>query len=799
MGRLLALICALVAGLALAWASQRTPPVLGADAPAGVFSATRAMADVRQIASTPHPIGSVRNAEVRDHIVSRMTALGLTPQVRRGPAGSAEGQHAQRVVFGGKVENIVGVLPGMDRAAPAVALMAHYDSVPGSPGAADDAAGVASALEVVRAIKARGIPARDVIVVITDGEEAGLLGARAFFAGDPLAKRIGMVVNMEARGGGGRVQMFQTGPEAGELVELVRQAGTRPSAASLTTFVYSLTPNDTDFSLALAAGVPGLNYAFIGRQFDYHSPTSTPSRLEQGSLQDMGQQVLATAGRAAFAPALPQPAADVIYSQAFGDLLIAYPPGVGWTLLAVAAVLICVGVVRAARLGPLPGWDVLRGAFALPAMAGTAASVLYLARKASGADFGFLGQRPLLAQAAVWEPAIMLIGLGVLLIACAELARGRLRFVMLPLLAGLGAQIGGPDPTALYIALPATVLAAVSYGWASERSAGWLGVLLGGLILAGLTTALAPAASYALAWPLLAAALAAALTGFNRHSGPVALATIAVIGAVTVGWAGGMAHLMFLALDFPAILALPIIMAGMVLWPLAQPAEGAPPERLAGRLTLLAGVVLLLIVRFGEPHDARHPRATPIAYHLDQVGRRAWRVSDVPDRDPWSDAVLRTERPKAKLRQHGQWMFTPRAVGVVAPYVEAPKPSFTLTRIAGGRLRLWVEPAGQRSVSLRLQPDQPMRLERVGGLAVDEALEPQLWTQVHWQAAQEGVELILRPAEDAGGLRLLNVEYAIRTDGWPKGAKPLPPRPPNARPFGTGDVAVLGGTVTLTW
>jgi len=45
-------------------------------------------------------------------------------------------------------------------AAPAVALMAHYDSVPASTGASDDAAGVASALEIVRAIKARGVPAR---------------------------------------------------------------------------------------------------------------------------------------------------------------------------------------------------------------------------------------------------------------------------------------------------------------------------------------------------------------------------------------------------------------------------------------------------------------------------------------------------------------------------------------------------------------------------------------------------------------------------------------------------------------
>nr|QQZ51290.1 hypothetical protein JKL49_09545 [Phenylobacterium glaciei] len=36
-------------------------------------------------------------------------------------------------MIGGVVENLIGVLPGKDRKAPALALMAHYDSVPGSP------------------------------------------------------------------------------------------------------------------------------------------------------------------------------------------------------------------------------------------------------------------------------------------------------------------------------------------------------------------------------------------------------------------------------------------------------------------------------------------------------------------------------------------------------------------------------------------------------------------------------------------------------------------------------------------
>src|SRR4030095_13652037 len=77
-------------------------------------------------------------------------------------------------------------------------------------GPADAIMGVAASLEPVRAIKARGVPARDVMVLFTDGEEAGLLGANHFFRRDPLAKRVGLVFKLEARGGGGRARWRRT-------------------------------------------------------------------------------------------------------------------------------------------------------------------------------------------------------------------------------------------------------------------------------------------------------------------------------------------------------------------------------------------------------------------------------------------------------------------------------------------------------------------------------------------------------------------------------------------------------------
>src|SRR4051794_13265228 len=117
MGRLLALIGALIAAALIAGASLRPPAPQPAGAPATAFSAERAMADVQLLAPEPHPIGTEANHRVRDRLLARMTALGLSPEVRPG-VGLLIPKHAANLALAGRVENVVGVLPGRDRAAP---------------------------------------------------------------------------------------------------------------------------------------------------------------------------------------------------------------------------------------------------------------------------------------------------------------------------------------------------------------------------------------------------------------------------------------------------------------------------------------------------------------------------------------------------------------------------------------------------------------------------------------------------------------------------------------------------------
>ena len=795
MGRLLALAAALSAALVIAWAGEQNPRPQPAGAPAAVFSAERAMADVRAIASVPHAIGSNANHAARDHLMARMAALGLSPQVHAGVGVFYRPGGKTLFVSGGTVENLVGVLPGRDRTAPAVALMAHYDSVPGSPGAADDAAGTASALEVIRALKTHGVPARDVVVLLTDGEEAGLLGADAFYSRDPLAKHLGFVFNMEARGAAGRVQMFQAGDGNGGTIDVLRHTAPDPHASSLTGYIYAHMPNDTDFTVSKKAGVAGLNYAFLGHQFEYHSPTSTPATLDRGTLQDMGQQVLATAQAVAFSPTLPAKTPDLTYGQTLGGLTLAYPPQMGWLILVASALLIAFAVVRARRIEAFPWTDVLRGVGAgLVAVLG-GCNLLHFARLATGSRFGFLEQRFLLAQADRWEAALMLLGLGFMILTAAELARGRRAIAVLPLLAGVGGCIFlGFDKEGLGLGVMAAVLALVSYGRPVSRAGAWTGVLVLGLIVAVAVQALAPVTAFVFAWPLALASLAAAASALSARKGDASLIVIAVLAAVGVGWVGGLAHSAYLALDMVELMGMPLLLTALLLWPLAQPNEGAPPARLVGPALLIAGLAVLVAVRFAHPFDARHPQVSYVGYHIDQDLHKAWRFTNSPEHTAWTDQVLKADGGQISKLTH--WSYREPVDAAPAPFIQEPAPQISLAKQPDGTVILhFVPPPGARSVLLMLKPDTAVSVEQLSGAANHIPLKPGANTILQWAASPQGLDITLKP----GGPGSLQVGYVATLEKWPATAKPLPKRPENVSGFDNSDSTSLTGRRSFSW
>jgi Peptidase family M28 len=264
------------------------PPVRHAP---GEFDAGRAKARLASVLGDqrPHPADSGADDAVRARLVATLQQMGLHPAVHDQMACN-DFQKA-RLVACARVRNVIAALgPSNGKA---LLLSAHYDSVPVGPGASDDGIGVATLLEVGSLLKDRPL-SRPVILLFNEGEELGLVGARAFLA-DPLSKNVDSLLNFEARGVNGPVTMFETNQPNGAAIAAYASAVRRPYASSLSTDVARLIPNDTDVTTFKQRGWVTLNSAIVGNETRYHSPGDNLSGLDARSLQDMGDEALALA------------------------------------------------------------------------------------------------------------------------------------------------------------------------------------------------------------------------------------------------------------------------------------------------------------------------------------------------------------------------------------------------------------------------------------------------------------------------------------------------------------------------
>ena len=559
------------------------------------------MTDVRAISRAPRPTGSAEHARVRVYLAARMRQLGMLVQLQPGPLPAKSGEKLRER---GKLRtapttavNIIGLLPGRDREQPAIVLMAHYDSVPFSPGAPDDAAGVAAALEIVRAVAAEGQPRRDLVVLLTDAEEAGLVGAAMFFAQHPLARRTGAVINMEARGGGGRTAMFETGRGNGAMMALYRRSVSRPSSNSLAVLIYELMPNNTDFTIPKEQGIAGFNFAFIGRGELYHSPMATPEQLDPATLQDLGGQALDVTRALASTPQLPGKAHDAVFGDVLGLFVIAYGPAVGWALLALNAALLGFAWVRVQmRARELLGGIGLALAFILHT-----ALLLRVGNMLSGSGPGSNYYDRLAALPRLEVQAAMLCA-SALLLACIARAPGRRWLAALPalLLVAAGLLAGGWSPILGGIGLGAA-LAALLLPRSMGVWGGWFGLLTLGFLLALAAQIAAPTAAPLIAWTLLlgsiAAAVAAAVDPEIRRV--AALAAIALLGALGLGQLLYLAHFTFLGVGAPIadVMALYALLSALLVWPLLRLAVAPRRFSAAAAVLILAATGVALSVR----------------------------------------------------------------------------------------------------------------------------------------------------------------------------------------------------------
>ena len=287
------------------------------------FNAERAKARLAYILGDerPHPADLPADDLVRARLVATLQQIGLSPIVRDQVACN-DFQKA-RLVACTRTRNVIAAIGPRD--GKALLLSAHYDSVPVGPGASDDGIGVATMLEVGSILKDRSLK-RPVILLFNEGEELGLVGARAFLA-DPLSRNVDSLLNFEARGVTGPVTMFETNQPNGAAVAAYANAVRRPFASSLSTDVARLIPNDTDVTTYKERGWLTLNSAITGNETHYHSPGDDLASLDLKSLQDMGDEALALTSK--LSAGTPPVQGNRIFFDLFGRLFVEMPLALG--------------------------------------------------------------------------------------------------------------------------------------------------------------------------------------------------------------------------------------------------------------------------------------------------------------------------------------------------------------------------------------------------------------------------------------------------------------------------------------
>jgi hypothetical protein len=381
------ILCLLgIATLAVVNAFAYRMPSPRSDAAEDVFSAYRAQTELKSLLGdgAAHPIGGEANARVRERLLKRLAALGYDTAIQSGLV-------CNPLAICGTPSNIIARRRSPDNgdstAQDFVLLAAHYDSVPAGPGAADDAAGVATVLEIARILTLR--PTRHpVAILISDGEEAGLLGAWLFVRDHALAKRVAAAVNLEARGNSGPSLMFETGSANAWLMSLYRHAVARPFIDSVYYVAYQFLPNNTDFSVFRSADWQGFNFAFIGDVGHYHTALDTFENTDLRSIQHQGDNALASLLALANSDRLrSQPVADAVYFDVFSRVLISWPArfslfaaNITLTLLLIEATLLW----RLGRVAPRQiAWGAL-GALSCVVLAGLASGGILLLLLKSG-------------------------------------------------------------------------------------------------------------------------------------------------------------------------------------------------------------------------------------------------------------------------------------------------------------------------------------------------------------------------------------------------------------------------------
>jgi Peptidase family M28 len=585
----------------------------------------------------PHTAGSPENAVVRDRIVAELRSAGYAPELQAALQCDPNGRNPGCTA----VENIIAVHKGTDDGK-AVLASAHYDSVPAGPGVSDDGAGVAVMLELAHAFAGKATR-NDVIFLITDGEESGLRGALAFSERHPLMRRVGVVVNVDARGASGPSMMFETGPGNARLMDLYARAVARPAANSVAYEVYKLLPNDTDFSVYRKLGLSGFNFAFTNSASLYHSARDNLRYIDRRTLQHMGEHAFEIAGALADADlATLNASSDASYLDIFGLVLVVWPAAINLPIALVTFVGL-IGLVVAHR-----------DAFTLRATLWAALAIIAV---------------PALLFASGW---LLSYPLGIW-----------------PAVHPLDHPHPWPGRVALVTAgmLAPLIVAAIAGRFVDSRAL----LLVNWLVLTMLTVGVAVTiggAVYPFLWPAFAVAIAGWIETFVLKGQARSLRVTGLVGFALAAffWLGFLLGLeVVLGFDMSQFKMLVLIPYSLALVPVFAAGAGNR-SRAAWALSPLCGLCAVVVagataIASQTPaYAADHPRSLNVIYYDDHAAKPRWFVGFVGAPD---EAFLKAHGFPQRDEDYLQLGLL-KARGRFKPATEQnlPAPSFTVNEVS---------------------------------------------------------------------------------------------------------------------
>lgn len=226
-----------------------------------------------------------RLARLVDHQVPVKVELNLQTRVREEVAGFPNSF------------NIVGEIPGTDKADELVVIGAHFDSWHGATGATDNAAGSAAAMEVMRMIRATGLqPRRTIRICLWGDEEGGLVGSEAYAArhlgalDSPTTQRAKTSVYFNLDNGTGRIRGVWT--QGNEAARQIFSAWSQPLRDLGVEILSPRSVQATDHASFDALGVPA--FQFLQERYEYNSRTHHSNMDFYDRLQPEDMKQMAT-------------------------------------------------------------------------------------------------------------------------------------------------------------------------------------------------------------------------------------------------------------------------------------------------------------------------------------------------------------------------------------------------------------------------------------------------------------------------------------------------------------------------